>query len=567
MRCARWIGALLLLLGMVLVALTGISAGRGFQPPAGVLVASLRSEPESFNPYTARPDLPLEVLTRLMHAPLVRVNRTNGALEPWLAERIVAEEDGVSYKLHLRPNVRFSDGSPFTAEDVIASFQAVYDEASESYLSDNLRIDGQPLRVSAPDAHTVIIRFPRVYGPGLRMLDNLPILPAARLKSARGPALRRLWSLSGRAQEMAGLGPFVLVEYQPAQRLVLARNPHYWRRGADGRALPNLDRIVLEIVPDQNGELLRLQAGQIDLLATEVRPEDLPVVRREARGGRLRLWDLGPALDGDALWFNLGSASSSDKREWLRAKEFRQAISHGVDREAFVNTVYFGMGLPLHGPVSPGNVDWYAPDVPKIQYDPARARALLGSLGLRDRDADGVLEDARGEPVRFTLMTQSGNTDRERGASFIAQELRHLGVVVDVATLEPGSLFERFHGGRYDAMFFGLQSVSTDPADQLDFWLSRGHFHLWDAGQTSPKRDWEAAIDRLMLEQVGTRDLSVRKRIFADVQRLFAEHTPAIYFGVPRVIAAASTRVRMTSPGLMQPQLLWNPDELAVDLQ
>ena len=565
MRCARWIGALLLLLGMVLVALTGISAGRGFRPPAGVLVASLRSEPESFNPYTARPDLPLEVLTRLMHAPLVRVNRTNGALEPWLAERIVAEEDGVSYKLHLRPNVRFSDGSPFTAEDVIASFQAVYDEASESYLSDNLRIDGQPLRVSAPDAHTVIIRFPRVYGPGLRMLDNLPILPAARLKSARGRALRGLWSLSGRAQEIVGLGPFVLVEYQPAQRLVLARNPHYWRRGADGRALPNLDRIVLEIVPDQNGELLRLQAGQIDLLATEVRPEDLPVVRREARGGRLRLWDLGPALDGDALWFNLGAGS--DKRDWLRAKEFRQAISYGVDREAFVNTVYFGMGLPLYGPVSPGNVEWYAPDVPRIQYDPARARALLGSLGLRDRDADGVLEDARGEPVRFTLITQSGNTHRERGASFIAQELQHLGVVVDVATLEPGSLFERFKGGRYDAMFFGLQSVSTDPADQLDFWLSRGHFHLWDPGQTSPKRNWEAAIDRLMLQQVGTRDLTARKRIFADVQRLFAEHTPAIYFGVPRVIAAASTRVRMANPGLMQPQLLWNPDELAVDLE
>ena len=199
----------------------------------GELVASLRSEPANYNRYfdaSAAADL-MAVLTQ---ARLVRLNRVTDALEPALAERWESAADGRTHTLHLRKGITFSDGAPFTAADVLFSFAVAY-EAAGSRLGDAITTSGQRLQVTSPDPSTVVIHLPVAFAPGLRILDNLPILPRHKLDAAfRNGTIQKAWVPSTPLSEMAGLGPFVLSEHVAGQRLVFTRNPHYWRRTADG---------------------------------------------------------------------------------------------------------------------------------------------------------------------------------------------------------------------------------------------------------------------------------------------------------------------------------------------
>src|SRR5262249_6622943 len=151
---------------------------------------------------------------------------------------------GLTYTLQLRRDVFFSDGRPFTADDVLFSFEAAYDSRDGAVVGSSMQVGGKPLRAEAPDPHTVVVTFPEPFGPGVRILDNLPTPP----RHVRGPALKsatfaRAWAMSTPPAELVGLGPFILSSYAPGQRLEFQRNPRYWRKDADGGPLPYLESI------------------------------------------------------------------------------------------------------------------------------------------------------------------------------------------------------------------------------------------------------------------------------------------------------------------------------------
>ena len=462
----------------------------------------------------------------------------------------------------------FSDGARFTSADVLFSFQAVYDEKTGSPLGDAMLIAGKPLTVAAPDTHTVVITFPTAFGPGLRLLDSLPILPRHKLDAAlRAGTLRQQWGPTTAPADLAGLGPFVVQEYKAGERVVLARNPRYWRKDAAGTQLPYLDRLTLEITPDQNAELLRIQSGQADLTQSEIRPDDYATLKREAVAGRLRLADAGLAFDADAFWFNLKpGAEAHDGRPWLQRTELRRAVSHAVNRRAFADAVFLGAAEPLWGPVSPSNITWYAPPgaIDRQAYDTGRARVILAGLGLRDKDNDGMLEDAAGVPVRFSLVTQKGNTALEKGAAFIRDDLKKVGIAVDVVPLEVGALVDRMTKGDYDALYYRFLTSDTDPAMNLDFWLSSGGAHVWNMEQAQPATPWEKDLDALMLKMAAGRTLAARQQLFLQAQKILSDHLPVIYFAVPRVFVATSTRVTGATPAPVRPPILWNADAIGV---
>jgi peptide/nickel transport system substrate-binding protein len=530
----------------------------------GELVSSFRSEPVSFNRYLSSRAAE-ELFSRLTQARLVRINRLTNTIEPRLAQSWSVSDDHLSYTLHLRPDVRFSDGQPFTSADVLFTLEVAYDEASQ--VSDDLKIDGEPLAMSAPDAHTVVMRLPSPSALGLRLLDALPILPRHILEPAvRAGRLRDTWGPDTPPDELVGLGPFVLARYVAGQRLVFSRNPHFWRSDADGTPLPYLDRLTVEIVPEQNSEVLRLESGELDLVTSGARPEDVATFRDAAAAGRLQLVDVGIALDPDLLWLNLRPPAAADdpRQTWLGRDDFRRAIALAVDRDQFVNTVYLGAGVPVYGPVTPSWGEWYDPGLPTTPFDPEKARTLLTGLGLRDRTGNGLLEDPAGRPVRFTLLTQQGVETRERAAAVIQAQLARVGIAVDVVTLDQGALFQRFASGAYEAIYFGVELTDPDPAANLAFWLSSGPFHFWNPGQSSPATSWEARIDDLMRRQSTMVDSVERRRLFTEVQRVFAAHLPALYFAAPRVFVAMSPRVAHATPVVIRPQVLWNAEVLAV---
>jgi peptide/nickel transport system substrate-binding protein len=533
--------------------------------PGGRLVATSRSEPSSFN-RLARALSAEELVSRLTQASLVRVNRMTGLLEPWLAQAWTTSPDGLTWTLRLREGVAFSDGAPFTAADVLFTFDALYDPKVGSPMASSLRISDKPIAVRVLDDHTVLLVFPAAFGPGLSLLDSLPILPSHKLRaSLQAGAFGTAWSVTTPPGEIVGLGPFVISEYRPGERLVFARNPHYWRRDAQGRALPYLDRLELQFVPEQNAELLRLESGEVDLTTSEVRAEDLAALQPLVAQRRLQLVTAGVGVSPDGLWFNLTPGAAAAKgRPWLQSSELRRAISLATDREAIVNTVYLGAAEPAWTPVTSSHGDWYLPDLPRPPRDAMQAMALLRSVGLVDRNGDGLLEDKSGTPARFSILTQKGHTTRERTVAILQDQLKQLGLTVDVVAVDPGTIFKNYSARTYDAIYFVAPSDSTDPARNLDFWMSSGSYHYWNADQKTPATPWEATIDDLMRKQSTSIDPAERRRLFAEVQRTMAAEAPFICFATPKVIIAMSARVHGATPSVLSPQVLWNADVLSV---
>ena len=532
----------------------------------GQLTAGLRSDPKSFNGLVVSDESSV-VTNSLLQAPLVRVNRASFELEPWLAEKWEMTSDGRQYTLHLRSDLTWSDGTPLTSGDVLFTLKAVQDKRVESPLADGLVVGGQPIEATAPDGGTVVLKFSAPAGPGLRLLDPIPILPRHKLESAlNAGTLRTAWPTTIASGEVVGAGPFVLSAYQPGQRIVLARNPRYWRKAADGGALPYLDRLVLEIVPEQNAGMLRLQAGALDMLQSELRPDDYVTARKAESQGSLKVIELGVGTDPDAFWFCLKpEAKKNDPRfKFVQRPEFRQALSHAVDREEFARTVFFDEAVPIWGPVTPGNKTWFTPNLPRYSPDVAKARALLASIGLEDRNGNGIVETADGTEARFTVLTQRGVSASERGTTLLKERAAMIGVALDIMPMEVGAMIDRMLTSNYDAIYMRVLLTSLDPAGNMDLWLSSGQSHFWNLAQKAPATDWERKIDTLMVEQAATVDPARRKQLFDEVQRIFADNLPVLYFAAPRLFYAHSTRVAGVVPSVLRPPVLWNADSLGV---
>jgi peptide/nickel transport system substrate-binding protein len=531
----------------------------------GELVASVRSEPRSFN-RIATPTASAELLNLLTQARLLRVNRTTQELEPRLAEAWESSPDGLVHTLRLRPGVKWSDGTAFSASDVAFSVQVATDPAA-SAIASSLRAADQPITAAAVDELTVRVTFAGPFGPGVGLLDSLPIVPRHKLERAYADgAFKNAWSMQTPPADVVGLGPFVFTAYEPGQRLVLSRNPHYWRVSPDGKPLPYLDRLVLEVVPDQNAELLRLQAGAADLLQDEIRSEDYVALRRADEAGSLKLVELGVSPGADGLWFCLKpSAKKSDPRfAFVQRAEFRQALSHAVDREAFAQTVFLGAAVPVWGPVTPGNKEWFSPNLPRYPYDIEKAKALLAGIGLTDRDGDGTVEDAQGHEARFSIIAQRGLGWNERGLAVIKEQAAKVGIGFDIVFLEFGAMMKQALACDFDAVYMRILTTSLDPANNLDFWLSSGSAHLWNLEQKTPATEWEAQLDALMRRQAASLNPAERRTIFEEAQRLFAQHLPVIYFAAPRIYTAHSARLRGAVPSVQRPPVLWNADSLSV---
>ena len=531
----------------------------------GTLIATLRAEPKSFNRFVS-PQAAVNIVTLLTHATLVRVNRVSGALEPRLAREWTSSPDGLTWTFKLRENVTFSDGAPFTPADVVFTFEVLYDPKVGSAMASGFEIDGKPLIARAIDDHTVTIVFPAPYGPGITILDSLPIFPKHKLaKALADGTFPKAWGADTPVTDIAGLGPFMLSEYVPGQRVTLVRNPHFWMKDAKGQTLPYLDRLELQIVPEQNAEVLRLESGAIDLAYGDARPEDIGALKKLETAGDLRVVEAGIGIDPSGLWFNLSpSAPAAKSKPWLQKDQLRRAISLAIDRQAVVDTVYLGAGVPVFGPITPGHGQWYVASLPHDPHDTARARQMLAEIGLKDRNGDGALEDASGHEARFAVMTQKGRTDREKTVALLQAQLKQVGLMVDVVALEFGAVVASIGKGDYEAAYFGVASDSFDPARNPEFWFSSGSFHLWNPAQAKPATAWEAKMDDLMKQQTSSLDSQTRRQLFAQVQQTMSEHLPVVYFAAPKVTVAMNARVQGATPSVLQPPILWNAEVLSV---
>jgi peptide/nickel transport system substrate-binding protein len=535
----------------------------------GRLVVALRGEPKTLNPLIAADTRSREVIG-IMQADLVHINRATQLTEPALAKSWKISPDGLQYTVVLRQGLRFSDGQPLDADDVLFTFRVYLDENVHAPQRDLLNISGKPITVRKLDARTVVFQLPQAYGVGERLFDGLAILPRHLLeKPYQEGKLGQTGTLATAANQWAGLGPFRLKEYIAGQRLVLERNPYYWKTDVKGNRLPYADELVFLFVPNADAQVLKFQSGETDAIA-QLSAENFSVLSRQLHDSAMV--DAGPGLEYNFLFFNLNDLGEkatpelTRKQKWFREVKFRQAASAAVDREAIVRLVYQGRGAPLWGLVAPGNRRWGNEKLAHAPRSLERARVLLKEAGFswsNGPNGESTLLDSEGKPVEFSILTSSSNADRAKMATLIQDDLKQLGMRVQVVPLEFRSLLDRVTQTKeYDACVMGIASFDADPNTDINVWLSSGGTHLWNPSQGHPATAWEAEIDRLIGEQMTARTFAQRKKLYDRAQEILAENQPMIFLASPDILAGAKNSLGNFHPAVLEPYILWNVEQL-----
>src|SRR5579875_293008 len=535
----------------------------------GTITIALRSDPKTLNPALSL-DLPSRDVMYCMNADLIHINRETQQTESALARSWSVSRDGRTYTLELRRGLRFSDGRPFTADDVIFTFRVYLDKKVNSPIRDLLIVGGKPITVEKTGPYTVQFHLAQPYAAADRLFDGLPILPEHLLEKAyESGNFSRAWSIATPPSQIAGLGPFRLKEYVPGERIVLERNPYYWKFDRNGIRLPYLNEIRFLIVPSEDAQVVRFEAGDTDILS-DFSAQDFALLQAQQQARHFRVYDLGPGLEYNFLFFNLNNLASKNlpqivsKQTWFKNVLFRRAVSYAIDRRAIVRLVYDGRAVPLWSQVTPGNKLWADPSLPHPSRSLAHARMLLKSAGFSWKP-DGALVDERGQRVEFSILTSSSNAERSRMATLIQDDLSHLGMRVQVVSLDFHAMVDRLLSTfNYEAAVMGIASGDTDPTSEMNVWLSSGDTHLWDLTEARPATPWEAEIDRLMNEQMVTLNYQRRKRMYDQVQRIIEENAPVIFTASPDILVAAKSRVGNFRPAILDPYALWNAEELYV---
>lgn len=535
--------------------------------PGGRLVYAQRTEPRTLNPVMAIDGASREVIGRMM-ADLIHINRETLRAEPALAKSWKVSPDGLHYILELRQGVRFSDGVPFDADDVVFTFQVFLDEKVNSSQRDLLMLDGKPISVRKLDQYRVAVDLPCGYSVPERLFDGLAILPRhLLLKAYQEGKLAGAWGIRTPPSEIAGLGSFRLKEYVPGQRIVLERNPYYWKADASGNRLPYLAGLEFVTAGTEDMQVMRFESGESDVIS-RVGPRNYALLERDSARRGFQMRDSGPGLETSFLFFNLnqlpaGAPADLKTRQanFLR-KNFRQAISAAIDRDAIVRLVYQGRATALATPVAGGNKLWIDTKLPPPARNLAHARELLSSDDYRWA-ANGELLDPHGHSVGFSIIVSSANPERQAAAGLVQDDLKQLGIQVNIVPLETRSILDRVtRTFDYDMAMLAMITGDADPNPDLNLWLSSGGSHWWRPSQPSPATPWEAEIDALMRKQLVTRRYEDRKRLYDRVQELLMDNLPLIPLVSPHILTGARAQLANFRPAIMDHYTLWNVDEM-----
>ena len=525
----------------VFLLAVSLLASRATAQDGGELSFTLGAEPKTFNPLLVA-DEPSETIRYLTAGVLIRVNRKTQRPEPELATSWRVLEGGRKIQFSLRKGVRFSDGEPFSAEDVAFTFEKLLDPELRSPVGDSFRSGAGPLKVEIIGTHSLTIVFPAPVAGLERLFDQ-----AAILSSRAGKP------------ETAVLGPFQMTEHKAGSYVLLRRNPHYWKSDKSGKRLPRLDSVRLVIQRNRQMEMLRFRRGQFHLI-NSLAPE---LFDRLAGRPVASVHDAGPSMGSEMLWFNQAKKAPlpAYKKAWFQSRTFRRAISASIHRRDLCRVVYRGHAVPATGPVSPANKFWFNAGLSPHAFDPAGALRGLEKEGFR-RNGE-TLHGPTGKPVEFSVITNAGNKSRERMATMIQQDLAKQGIRLNLVTLDFASLIERITRTLdYEACLLGLVSVDLDPNDQMNVWLSSARNHQWNPNQEKPETPWEAEIDELMRSQASALERSERKAAFDRVQQIVWEQAPFIYLIHRNALSAVSSKLRNADPGVLWPQTFWNAEHL-----
>ena len=533
----------------------------------GALTSATISEPLTFNLAISTDASSSGVLGYLFEG-LTETSWLNDEVEPLLAESWERSEDGLTWTFHLRDDVRWHDGEPFTAHDVDFTFNRIIynpDIPASSSPAFHFRFldeetgewREEPMTVTALDDYTVECVLPGPFAPFLRSMGT-SIYPRHILeKHVDDGSFVDTWDIDTDPAEIVGTGPFTIESYIPGERVVMSRNPGYWLKDDAGNSLPYLDEIIHVIVPDLETELEKFLAGEADVHG--VLGEEYAQLEPQQDEGNFTIHRRGPAFGTTFLGFNMNPGNNPDtgepyvapeKLNWFQNVEFRQAVAHVINKDAIIEDVQHGLGYPQWASVSPAAGDFHNPDVRRYEYDVDQANEILDGLGWTDTDGDGIREDGDGNDIEFSLITNEGNSVRESVGSLVRQGMSDIGLKVDYTLVDFGDLVTQLTATYdWEAMIIGFTG-GPDPYSGISFWHTGESLHLWYPNQPEPATEWEAEIDELYV--MASRELDRDKRVdlYHEAQDIASENVPVIYTTLSERLTAVRNVFGNTTPTL-----------------
>lgn len=542
----------------------------------GALVLALAGDPKTLNPLTANDSASNDLLRGPVFSTCVQFDRERQVPMDGLCQSHERSPDGLTYTFTLREGLKWSDGQPITADDFEFSYGLLLDPAVPNAAKDLFKqgVDekGEPRFPSFEKLGPLQFRF-KLHQKDVLFeyaVSSIYTVPKHRWEEAakKGEFAKEM-RLNSDPTTIPTSGPFVIKQVQSDERVVLERNPHYWKVDAEGNRLPYLNQVIFLILPDFNSVFLKFREGKTDVL--ELRPEHYdPLKRKEAQEGYV-IKDLGPAFTTNYFAFNLDRRASKEgspyvdpiKQGWFQNKLFRKAISHALDREGIVRTVMAGRGQPLWTFNSPANKIWWTDEgISKYPYDLDKARGYLTQAGFVTKD--GKLHDAAGNHVEFSMMTNAENSTRIGMLNVIKNDLTKLGITAHIRPVPFNDLLNSVRNSRdFDALLLGWGSgVPPDPAQSKNVLLSSGRSHVWAPQQDAPATEWEKRMDELVTLNAAADDLEERKKHYHELLRIFSDEQPQIQLVVQTAYAAARKEVGNFRPAALHPMTHWNVEQM-----
>ena len=469
------------------------------------------AEPSILNPVLASDSASFDIIDLVFNG-LLKYDK-DIKLTGDLAESWEVAADNLTITFHLRQNVKWHDGFPFTSEDVVFTYQKLIDPGIKTPFSSNFKLVSEVL---APDPYTVVVKYKEAFAPALESW-GMGILP----KHVFGSMSAEEFNKSDFNRFPIGTGPYKFKEWHSGQNIVLEANPDYF----EGR--PFIDKYVYQIIPDQAVQMLSLKTHNVDMmsLTPDMYVKDAAADDFNREFNKFRY----PSFSYTYMGYNLNNPLFKDSR-WTR-----QALSFAINRQEIIDGVLQSMGTVCTGPFP--NRSWaYNPDVKPFPYDPDRARKMLAGIGWKDTNNDGYLEK-NGRKFEFTIMTNQGNKERELAATIIQEQLKKIGVKVNVRILEWSTLIHQYIDKKnFDAVLLGW-NMTPDP-DCYDIWNSEktkeGEYNF--ISYKNPE------VDILLTLGRKTFDLEERKKTYYKIHALIAEDQPYAFLYVRDSLVALDKR-------------------------
>lgn len=509
------------------------------------LVLTVPTEPKTFNVMVAQETSSAEI-TQFLFEGLTEFDPRTGEVIPKLAASWEHSADGLVWTFHLRENARWSDGVPLTAEDVRFTFEKViFNPAIPNGARDIFTLQGRPVKVRALSELVVEFTLPEPFAPFLFSLFQ-PIVPKHILeKAVQAGTFQSAWGLGEDPARIVGTGPFRISKVLPGERIELARNNFYWKKGASGKPLPYLEKILFLVVPSPEGRLLRFLDGEIDVY--EMRGTDYPLLKPLENSKKFKIYRTGASLGSYFVAFNQ-QVKIPWKKKLFQSRDFRQALAFGIDRNSMIDIVFNKLAVKQCSPLSPSVPFYYDPKVRCYDYDPIVTKTILTDVvGLEDKNKDGVLEDTQGHPLEIVLMTNPEDPTRLELAQMIREDWRKLGIKVHVQPLEFNTLVTKLTVTHdWEAVLIALTGP-VDPHFGANVWLSNGNLHFWNHGTPAPVY-YETKIDELFHKASVTLDPAQRRVFYNEWQYLAVEELPLLYTVAPEIVYAVRDRFVSVKP-------------------